>query len=511
MRGSSGPWESHQLSQGRRVEPTYDVIVVGFGYAGAAAALAAAERGARVALFEKGPHPGGTSILSSGSAVAGREYHPTRRYLEATSGGETPTDVLDVMAHGMVGIRHQMQVLARRHGLTIAEDPVRAYPFPGADQLFMVHVRRAIAGAASPFGWTTGVTAGATLFRLLYQEVVASPSITVFCATPVVDLVTEGGEVAGVIILGGPATQTVRARQATVLCTGGFEGDRALLRIGLQCEGLLSIANPLNTGDGVRMTMRLGARLWHMWHVHGSYAFQVPGVAIPVRHPFGGWRDSQQVMGWIAVDRTGRRFMNEYPYAPADTPIRHLLYFDPERQWYPRIPSYLIFDDAARMQGPVGAPRFATEGVTYTWSPNNAKEVASGVIARGQTLEALADRVNLPREGLTQQVAQWNASVGARMDAQFGRPPGTMHPVAQAPFYAIAAWPAVGNTQGGPAHDAQQRVVRVDGQPIRRLYAAGELGSLWDNLYLLGGNITECLVGGRIAGERAAEESPRVG
>lgn len=487
----------------------YDVVVVGFGYAGAAAALAAAAEGAHVALFEKGPHPGGTSILSSGSAVAGREYLPTRRYLEATSGGETPADLMDVMARGMVAIRGQLRALAARHGLVVGEDPVRAYPFPGGAQLFMVHVRRAAPTVRNPFEWATGVTAGATLFRVLYEEVTETPGIDVFYSTPVVDLITDGEEVAGVRIVRGSESGTVRARRATVLCTGGFEGDRDLLRASVQAEDLLSIANPLNTGDGVRMAMRLGARMWHMWHLHGSYAFQVPGVPIPVRHPFGGWRDDDRAMAWVAVDRTGRRFMNEYPHAPADTPIRELLYFDPERQWYPRIPSYLIFDEAGRMQGPVGAPRFAVDGVAYTWSPDNSKEVASGVIVRGDSPEDLARRLGLPTDALVQQVSRWNAAVAVGVDDQFGRPAGTMRPVVNPPFYAIKAWPAIGNTQGGPAHDVRQRVLHLDGHPIPRLYAAGEMGSVWDKLYLLGGNITECLVGGRIAGAAAADEPTR--
>jgi len=60
------------------------------------------------------------------------------------------------------------------------------------------------------------------------------------------------------------------------------------------------------------------------------------------------------------------------------------------------------------------------------------------------------------------------------------------------------------NTQGGPVHDAQQRIIDVFGKPIPRLYSAGELGSSFGHLYLSGGNIAECFVTGRIAGRNAA-------
>jgi predicted oxidoreductase len=65
-------------------------------------------------------------------------------------------------------------------------------------------------------------------------------------------------------------------------------------------------------------------------------------------------------------------------------------------------------------------------------------------------------------------------------------------------------WATLSNTQGGPVHDAESRIVDVYGKPIPRLYAAGELGSSFGHLYLSGGNIAECFVTGRIAGRDAA-------
>jgi predicted oxidoreductase len=73
------------------------------------------------------------------------------------------------------------------------------------------------------------------------------------------------------------------------------------------------------------------------------------------------------------------------------------------------------------------------------------------------------------------------------------------------PFYGAPVWATLSNTQGGPVHDAKQRIVDVYGEPIPRLYAAGELGSSFGHLYLSGGNIAECFVTGRIAGHEAAK------
>ena len=77
------------------------------------------------------------------------------------------------------------------------------------------------------------------------------------------------------------------------------------------------------------------------------------------------------------------------------------------------------------------------------------------------------------------------------------------------PFYAAQLWPVVSNTQGGPRHDEAQRVIDAFGAPIPRLYAAGELGSAFGHLYMSGGNLAECFIGGRIAGREAAREVPQ--
>ena len=83
-----------------------------------------------------------------------------------------------------------------------------------------------------------------------------------------------------------------------------------------------------------------------------------------------------------------------------------------------------------------------------------------------------------------------------------------MLPIRHPPFYTIPVWPIITNTQGGPVHNARQQVVDPYGQPIPRLYSAGEMGSLFGHLYLLSGNNAECFIGGRIAGTNAAGESP---
>ena len=117
----------------------------------------------------------------------------------------------------------------------------------------------------------------------------------------------------------------------------------------------------------------------------------------------------------------------------------------------------------------------------------------------------------MPHEILAETVRDWNTAVETGRDADYARPPQSMLPIAAPPFHAVPVVPVVTNTQGGPTHDEHQRVIDSSGRPVPGLYSVGELGSIFGHVYLLGGNLAECLVGGRIAGRRAAQglDQPR--
>jgi succinate dehydrogenase/fumarate reductase flavoprotein subunit len=89
-----------------------------------------------------------------------------------------------------------------------------------------------------------------------------------------------------------------------------------------------------------------------------------------------------------------------------------------------------------------------------------------------------------------------------------GRAPDSLVPLGRPPYYALELWPCLFNTQGGPKRNAGAQVLDVWGRPIKRLYSAGELGSLWHRNYPGAGNVSEALAFGRIAGKNAAAEQP---
>jgi succinate dehydrogenase/fumarate reductase flavoprotein subunit len=493
----------------RTWDSEFDVIVAGYGYSGAMAAIAAAKAGATVALIEKMPRPGGNSILSGGSCIFGTDYEETLAYLRATCDDATDDEVLVAQARGMVDLPDLMEPLvqAAGFGMVYLDRAEGAYPFRGGRQLRAMRVTRN--ERFSGFDYVTGGRAGQALFAVCQANVELDPKIEVFLSTNVERLIRENDQVVGCEVASDGTTRRVAARRAVVLCTGGFEHNRRLLRHYFGPVDFSSASPTGSTGDGILMGQEVGAALWHMWHLHGSYGFRLANVALGIRHAFVGPRDRERgPMPWIIVDQRGRRFMNEYPPAPQDTPIRELVQFDPDSLTYPRVPAYLIFDENGRKLGPIGRPVMNEPSLAYEWSEDNLAEVASGDIKTSDSVMGLAEQAGLPSETLQQAITDWNEASDAGRD-QFGRPDWSMLRIEASPLYIVPVYPIITNTQGGLVHDAEQRVLDPFGRPIHRLYKAGENGSIYGHLYLLGGNNTECLVGGWIAGTNAAQEVAR--
>ncbi|MCY4551078.1 MAG: FAD-binding protein [Defluviicoccus sp.] len=514
-----------------RYDETFDVVVVGYGFAGSVSALEAARAGAKVLLIEKTGVPGGISICSYGAVRCAMDEERAYSYLAATNAGRTPDEVVRALAGGMSRLEPYVRGLARVNGAelmtTIETGKTGAnYPLPGFDafyQTVVVSVPNFDARAVYP--WANGAPGGPMLFKII-DDNLANEDVEIRLNTRGVRLLAaeDGSEIRGITVAGPDGVSRIAARRGVILASGGFEGSPERQDQYWEGRPVLPAAARHNTGDGIVMSQDVGAELWHMWHFHGAYGFRSPDPGYPYAirvkrlpdwRPGGGGfmarrdetgeiSDAQVRMTWILLDRDGSRYMNEYPPYTHDTGHRQMQLFDTVRQDFPRIPSYLVCDEQGRRLYPLGRPTSNDEGLRMEWSADNLAEVESGILTRAGTLAGLAAGLGLDPATVEASVARWNALCAAGRDEDFGRPPGTMMPVATPPFYGAPVWPVVSNTQGGPVHDRRQRIVDVFGAPIPRLYAAGELGSAFGHLYMSGGNIAECFVSGRIAGAGAA-------
>ena len=522
-------------------EEVYDVIVAGFGFAGGISALNAAQGGAKTLLVEKSSVPGGLSVCSYGAVRSARDPEQAFQYLKATNDGRTPDDVVRALAQGMYDVEHYVRELGKINGAKITTSLVESaaiersntpyaheqkpqrrnsgnYPLPGTETFYHTTVEE-VPGfdARSIYPWANGAPDGPKLFKIVHDNLLTS-GVEIRLGTPVLGLIADPQtrEVRGVRVSSNGAERRILARRGVVLATGGFEGDTGMQMQFLEGKPMLHAAGGSNTGDGIRMAQHLGAALWHMWHIHGAYGFRHsdPNYRYAIRlKRFPDWfpGDAGRVklkMPWILVDQNGKRFMSEQQPYTQDTAVRPMQHFDPVTQRFPRNPAFMICDEEGRSMYPLGKPTSNDEGVRYTWSNDNLKEVELGILKRAESLSGLAGVLGVDAALLEQSVTRWNAMCQRGCDEDFGRPSGSMTPIETPPFYGAPVWATLSNTQGGPVHDAKQRVIDVYGEPIPRLYAAGELGSSFGHLYLSGGNIAECFVTGRIAGRHAAKAEP---
>jgi succinate dehydrogenase/fumarate reductase flavoprotein subunit len=473
-----------------------DVVVVGFGGAGAVTALAAAEAGASVVVLEKATAGGGNSQEAGGSLRRIADPDVAVSYFERLANGSTPTKSIEAFVDG---VNPAIGWLAA-HGLRVTESngPWRDWhyplvthdPFPNVPGNEGLGTRVRIESGGPTHG-------GNALWAGLFEAACAARLDIRYQSRATSLLMNESGRVMGVRADGPDGSAEHHARRGVVLTCGGFSGDPRMQRAYLGQE-LPAFGFPGgNAGDGIRLAEQARAEFWHMGAVAAVLGYRIPGYPSAFRHHV--YNDA-----FIYVDQRAERFVNEVGLDNHAMPWAFRV-MDPDLPGYPRIPGYLVFDESARNAGPVVKDALGHHRRDWKWSADNSVEIEKGWISRGKTPEELATELSLPAATLAETVAAYNRDAAAGVDTRYGRPASMMRPL-QPPYYGIALWPCLLNTQGGPRRTPDGRVIGLDGDPIPGLYSAGELGSIWAELYPGGGNLMECIVSGIAAGRSVAAE-----
>ncbi|MBI4332005.1 MAG: FAD-binding protein [Chloroflexi bacterium] len=472
-----------------------DVVVVGYGGAGATAAITASNCGAQVTVLEKMPSGGGNTRVSGGGLFKTTSME-WRRYVEALCFGATGTDVIEEFVRNAMENKDWIKEIGGEVEPTLhlqvsypGPAPKASFPqLPGWESMEKFGVK----------GPDTEPNKAERLWKLLSGNV-ERRAIRVMMSTPARRLITnEKDEVIGVAAEKDGRDLFVKARRAVILTCGGFEFNDDLKRDFLPCKPFFAFGNPGNTGDGVRMAQKIGAGLWHMTATSAQLGFKAPEYesAFIIR---------LFTERFIYVNRDARRFADE-----AKIEVHSIAWltsiFDGQRFRYLNIPAYAIFDETARRKAPLSPGNIGFNQNLYKWSSDNSAEIGKGWISKGKTIAELARKISVDEAALEKTVADYNDGCKNGRDGEFGRSRETLTAIDAPPYYAIELWPCLINTQGGPTRDKDGRVLDAEGSPIPRLYSAGELGSIWGFAYQGSGNNGESLIFGRIAGRNAAAE-----
>ena len=542
-------------------DATYDVVVVGSGAAGLTAAVTASLRGAeKVIVFEKGDLIGGTTAWSGGQVWIPNNPHMPEVGIEdsrekaLTYIMSLSRDMLDEsLVESYVDAGPAMVTFLEKH------TPVQFYAvegmpdyhpeFPGGS----VEGGRTIECPLYPFQelgeWEHKVTPSpyfanpnitmsetplgkaipeipskeelsrrseenergcgqALIGRLLRACLDQNIEIRTGCG--VKELIIEEDQVCGVEVETSQGLQKISATKGVVLASGGFDWDEDLRRSFLRGPMTHPVSMETTTGDGLRMSMKAGAMLSNM-----REAWWIPVAVVSTEeNPMGRVLINGQrtLPHSIMVNRHGKRFTNEAANYNAFGAAFHVE--DVSKFEYQNLPCWLIFDG--------------------TYAEQYGFRVASGVegkgvadwVTRAQSPEELADLLGIDGKNLRSSIERWNTHCENSHDPDFGRGDSafdrwwgdphrkgqrdaTLGPLTKPPYYAVEIKSGCLGTKGGAKVDKYARVLNIEGEAIRGLYAAGNvMGSPFGMTYGgPGGTLGPAMVFGYLAANHAVSRN----
>ncbi|WP_017664843.1 FAD-dependent oxidoreductase [Porphyrobacter sp. AAP82] len=531
-----------------------DVIILGTGAAGMAAALSAHAAGAKVALVERWDRIGGTSAISGGviwvadnprmrAAGMADSREAALAYFRSLDHGDLVDDTLEAFVdrgpealaflegagalsvsvlpgypdyyldrpgakpEGSRALDHDLfdlpELGAWAARIYAIEEPkplmLRETPLGGASALPPVEVLgQRMAARQCGFGQ-------AMVARLL--KACLARGIEPLLGVETQRLVKDGARITGIEGLKDGAPFALSARRGVIITTGGFEWDAELRQTFLRGPVTAPASPPTGTGGGLKLAMAAGAKLGNM-----TSAWWAPTLVTPDAPWASGEQRAQIILiertvpHSIMVNRSGRRFCNEAANYSALGGVFHR--FDPATYDYENLPAYLIFDAQYAARYPLG-----------TRQPG---QPMPGWAMSSDTLEGLAAQIGLDGAALTETVERFNVHADEGLDPDFGRGTSaydhfygdrsregaavTLGALRQAPFYAVEIASGLLGTNGGPRTDGQARILGHDGAPIPGLLGAGNaIACPTGGIYAgAGGTLGPALTFGYIAGRTAA-------
>ena len=461
-------------------ELSADVIVVGGGGAGMAAATRLAQLGKSVILVEKSGFLGGAISVSGGNqvvmgsqlqvdnGVADDSVESMVADFEANGANKNNKEILTLFAEN-VGATTDW--LVANCGITFEE---------GLHQLGEYSHNRELA-----------YTGGGAGFAEAMRKAVEEAGVQVLLNTKAESLIADNGTVTGVKAASSDADYTLTAGDV-VLATGGYGANKDMLTD--EMKSALYYGPASSTGEGIQMAQAVGAQTANM-----EYGKRYPN-GIEVSEGMAKSTIAGNIVGWtmsaILVNKDGNRVVNE------KASNRTIL----EEELKQEGGELYLLLDAETFEA--WKAKLAPAGISDADIEKylEANGTATPVFAHGETLEEAAAAAGINADNLKATVEKYNGFVAKGSDDDFGRAATYLtKTIGEGPYYIVEQKPRFATTMGGLVINTSMQVLNEAGEPISGLYAAGEnCGQVMGDDSPSGANNAWALTSGKLAADAIA-------
>lgn len=440
-------------------DESYDVVVVGGGFAGLAAAYSAVESGATVTLIEKLSTTGGNSAINGGQYAS---YTST-----LAAGLQEKFNLVPDTAE-----KHIEDTIAGGDNMSNPElVELMVYASPEYFNLLLengLKIRDTLARPGGHYGYRTYVTenqVGSDITNL-QLEMLKKTNANIQLETKMVEIYRtrdEANKVVGIRVSTGDGYKTIEAKKGVILATGGFSANVEMreTQVPYLTEDLPTTnIKAASTGEGIYLAQAIGANTTQMSNIQ-RYPWADPNTG--VLDSYAVWPFTGPSYGVIYVDWQGNRYVNEGDRRD-------------------------VCANAASNSGFISTYAIFTQPVVsgFAYDSEIAAGVESGRILKGDTLEELVEKINafavkgqypqVTVENLKATIEKHNSYIDSGVDPDFGKVmAATMVKIEEGPYYALPQYPSVHHTMGGLVIDTKTQVYDIYGQVIPGLYAAGEV------------------------------------
>lgn len=439
-----------------------DVVIIGAGGAGMAAAVEAASAGKSVIIVEKMPIVGGNTNRATGGINAAETSIQEKEgivdtidtyYNDTFKGGKEENDpaLLRVMVENSASAVDWLNELGA--GLTRVS---------------------LSGGATNPRIHTPedGSAVGPVVVKVL-QDKLTELGVEIMMETTATGIIEENGAAVGIEAETVSGNSFKIHAKAVIIAAGGFGANSDMVEsFRPDLVGFSTTNHAGATGDGIELGQEAGAALDDIEQIQIH----------PTTDPESGYMFTEGLRGdgAILLNKEGKRFTDE------------LLTRD--------VVSANILKQ--------------TDGIAYLVTNEEMKNenaALAGYIKKGYAVECatladVAKAIGADEAAVVETMNKYKESVASGSDAEFGRTHLTQA-LAEGPYYILTVTPGIHHTMGGLKIDTATRVMNTEGKAIKGLYAAGEVTGGIHGANRIGGNaVTDIIVFGRIAGKTAAEE-----